>query len=175
MASCFVARSASKYDPSRSHFDAMHFMETATPNGIEGYADGWISRYLAGVAPTVGPFLRALSLGPALPTSYAAAPGAEGGVVRTRQRADSTGDGALDTIASLVWHCVLMLDADTIFIGGGLASLGGRVSEPVRSRLDAVCATSPFLASYRAAERVRTTAVDVEYGVLGASWLVRSA
>jgi uncharacterized protein (DUF1501 family) len=52
-------------DPSRSHFDAQHFMETGTP-GVLTTPDGWMNRLLA---TTPGPHAptQAIALGPTLP------------------------------------------------------------------------------------------------------------
>jgi uncharacterized protein (DUF1501 family) len=52
-------------DPTRSHFDAQDFMETATP-GIRGTPDGWMNRLLA-VLPGPHRTTAALNLGPAVP------------------------------------------------------------------------------------------------------------
>lgn len=61
-------------DPSRSHFDAQDYMESATP-GRKSTQDGWMNRLLgllpaetgqAGAAPT-----RGISVGPVLPRIYA--------------------------------------------------------------------------------------------------------
>ncbi len=55
-------------DPTRSHFDAQDYMESATP-GRKSTPDGWMNRLLgtlAGDTPT-----RAISVGPVLPRIYA--------------------------------------------------------------------------------------------------------
>jgi len=60
----FVHASGSP-DPSRSHFDAQDFMETATP-GLAKTPDGWLNRLL-GVLPATRSSSEALSVGPTLP------------------------------------------------------------------------------------------------------------
>ena len=60
----FVHASGSP-DPSRSHFDAQDFMETATP-GLAKTPDGWLNRLL-GVLPGMRSSSEALSVGPTLP------------------------------------------------------------------------------------------------------------
>src|SRR5207244_3602351 len=53
-------------NPTRSHFDAQDYMETATP-GVKSTSDGWLNRYLqARHAEATTPF-RAVSLTPQLP------------------------------------------------------------------------------------------------------------
>ncbi len=52
-------------DPTRSHFDAQDFMETATP-GNRGTPDGWMNRLLA-VLPGPHRTTAALNLGPVVP------------------------------------------------------------------------------------------------------------
>ena len=52
-------------DPSRSHFDAQHFMETGTP-GVLATPDGWMNRLLATMPGPRSP-TQAIALGPTLP------------------------------------------------------------------------------------------------------------
>jgi uncharacterized protein (DUF1501 family) len=52
-------------DPTRSHFDAQHYMESGTP-GRKATADGWMNRALPTAAGKVSP-VRAVSLGGVLP------------------------------------------------------------------------------------------------------------
>ncbi|HAT31089.1 MAG TPA: hypothetical protein DCW29_09635 [Janthinobacterium sp.] len=52
-------------DPSRSHFDAQDYMESATP-GVKSTADGWMNR-LVGALPGAPSPTRALSIGPVMP------------------------------------------------------------------------------------------------------------
>ena len=63
----FVHASGSP-DPSRSHFDAQDYMETATP-GVKTTGDGWMNRLLAQLHPESGG-LNAVSLGPVLPRIF---------------------------------------------------------------------------------------------------------
>ncbi len=66
-----------------------------------------------------------------------------------------------------------MLDADIVVVGGGVTTLGDRLSSPLLERIDTEAATSPLLASYGAAERLQLADPETEYGVLGASWMAR--
>ena len=52
-------------DPSRSHFDAQDYMETATP-GVKSTPDGWLNRLLE-VLPGTRNATDAISVGPTLP------------------------------------------------------------------------------------------------------------
>jgi uncharacterized protein (DUF1501 family) len=64
-------------DPSRSHFSAMRYMETATPNmGQTSITDGWIGRHLQTISPLGAGDLRALAVQSTLPRSMAGGPGA---------------------------------------------------------------------------------------------------
>jgi uncharacterized protein (DUF1501 family) len=60
----FVHASGSP-DPSRSHFDAQDYMETATP-GVKNTPDGWLNR-LVSVLPGTRSATEAISVGPTLP------------------------------------------------------------------------------------------------------------
>ena len=60
----FVHASGSP-DPTRSHFDAQDYMESATP-GIKTTPDGWLNR-LVGALPGAASPSRALSIGPVMP------------------------------------------------------------------------------------------------------------
>ncbi|WP_296000958.1 DUF1501 domain-containing protein [Rugamonas sp.] len=80
----FVHASGSP-DPTRSHFDAQDYMESATP-GNKGTADGWMNRLLAGLPGTSAP-TRALSIGPTMPrilSGHAAAVNLANGAAGTR-------------------------------------------------------------------------------------------
>ena len=55
-------------DPTRSHFDAQDYMESATP-GRKSTPDGWMNRLLGTIADDVP--TRAVSVGPVLPRIYA--------------------------------------------------------------------------------------------------------
>ena len=66
----FVPASGSP-DPTRSHFDAQDYMESATP-GRKATQDGWLNRLLGILPPPERPTpLRALSVGTVLPRSFA--------------------------------------------------------------------------------------------------------
>jgi uncharacterized protein (DUF1501 family) len=56
-------------DPTRSHFDAQDYLESATP-GRKATPDGWMNRLL-GQLPTNTAPTRAVSIGPVLPRIYA--------------------------------------------------------------------------------------------------------
>jgi uncharacterized protein (DUF1501 family) len=58
-------------DPTRSHFDAQDYMESATP-GIKSTQDGWMNR-LAAALPGASSPTRTLSIGPVLPRILAGA------------------------------------------------------------------------------------------------------
>lgn len=60
----FVHASGSP-DPTRSHFDAQDYMESATP-GQKNTADGWMNRLVAALPGAATP-TRALSIGPTMP------------------------------------------------------------------------------------------------------------
>jgi uncharacterized protein (DUF1501 family) len=62
-----IVHAAGSPDPTRSHFDAQDFMESATP-GLKSTADGWMNRALPRVEPaaTVSA-VRAVAMGPVLP------------------------------------------------------------------------------------------------------------
>lgn len=71
-----VVVAAGSPDPTRSHFDAMHKMETATPNMPgSGVESGWLARHLQTSTPVGGGDLRAVALQTMLPQQLAQAPG----------------------------------------------------------------------------------------------------
>jgi uncharacterized protein (DUF1501 family) len=55
-------------DPTRSHFDAQDYMETATP-GVKSTQDGWLNRYLHAREHQQATPFRAVALAPQLPRS----------------------------------------------------------------------------------------------------------
>jgi uncharacterized protein (DUF1501 family) len=62
-----IVHAAGSPDPTRSHFDAQDFMESATP-GLKATADGWMNRALPRVEPAVQSSpVRAVAMGPVLP------------------------------------------------------------------------------------------------------------
>jgi len=68
----FVHASGS-LDPTRSHFDAQDYMESATP-GRKSTQDGWLNRLIAALPPPAGGRTtpnRAVSIGAVLPRIYA--------------------------------------------------------------------------------------------------------
>jgi len=71
-----IVHATGSTDPSRSHFDAMHFMETATPNmGTSSISTGWLGRHLA-LIPALGTHgFRGLTVGPLQARTVAGGPG----------------------------------------------------------------------------------------------------
>jgi len=65
---------AGSTDPTRSHFDAMARIETATPNAPTVAFDGWLARHLLNVGALGTGLLRGLALGDLLPRMLAGAP-----------------------------------------------------------------------------------------------------
>ncbi len=63
-----VIHAAGSPDPSRSHFDAMEYMERGTP-GVRVTETGWLTRHLQSVPWTNDSPFRALAMAPTLPTS----------------------------------------------------------------------------------------------------------
>lgn len=62
-------------DPTRSHFDAMRFMETGAPGQAPGAVDsGWLARHLLTVAPIGDGLLRGMAMDLMLPQTLAGAP-----------------------------------------------------------------------------------------------------
>jgi uncharacterized protein (DUF1501 family) len=89
-----IVHAAGSTDPSRSHFSAMRYMETATPNmGQTSITDGWIGRHLQTIAPLGAGDLRALAVQSTLPRSMAGGPGAI--PVKDPANFDFPGDPAL--------------------------------------------------------------------------------
>ncbi len=88
-------------------------------------------------------------------------------------RAQAIRSDALKTLATLVLCGLLMLDADIIMIGGGVAALGNRLKYPLLEQIEAAADRSPLVASYGAAERLEMADPETEYGVVGSSLLAR--
>jgi uncharacterized protein (DUF1501 family) len=65
---------AGSTDPTRSHFDAMARIETATPNAPTAAFDGWLARHLLNVNALGTGQLRGIALGDLLPRMLAGAP-----------------------------------------------------------------------------------------------------
>lgn len=63
-----VVHAAGSPDPSRSHFDAMEYMERGTP-GVRVTETGWLTRHLQSVPWTNESPFRAIAMGSMLPTS----------------------------------------------------------------------------------------------------------
>lgn len=71
-----IVHAAGSTDPTRSHFDAMRFIESATPNmGTSNVGSGWIGRHLQTSAPVGSGALRGLALNKLVPRMCAGAPG----------------------------------------------------------------------------------------------------
>lgn len=72
-----IVHATGSTDPTRSHFSAMRFMETATPNmGQTSISDGWLGRHLQTSAPLGAGDLRAMALQATLTRTLAGGPGA---------------------------------------------------------------------------------------------------
>ena len=70
-----IVHATGSTDPSRSHFSAQRFMETATPNmPTANITTGWLGRWLASSPPIGAGDFRALSLGSILPRTLNGAP-----------------------------------------------------------------------------------------------------
>ena len=81
-----------------------------------------------------------------------------------------------DAIETVAWACqlaVMMLDVEVVVLGGGVARLGARLLDPVRSALERREAASPFLASIGVSRRVVLAPDGVELGALGAALAAR--
>lgn len=63
-----IVHATGSIDPSRSHFDAMHFMEAGTP-GQKGVGTGWIGRHLQSAAWQNSSPFRAIGMGAMTPES----------------------------------------------------------------------------------------------------------
>lgn len=74
-------------------------------------------------------------------------------------------------VAAAVQLLILTADVDAVVLGGGVAGLGSRLSDPVRDLLRTSASASPFLRSLRLDERVRTAPDGVPLGAVGAALL----
>lgn len=71
-----IVHACGSTDPTRSHFDAMRFIETATPNmGTPNIGTGLVGRHLQISAPVGAGALRGLVLNKLVPQMHAGAPG----------------------------------------------------------------------------------------------------
>lgn len=77
--------------------------------------------------------------------------------------------GLVNNIAAAVRVLVLTIDVDTVVLGGGISSLGERLTQAVGGVLDAWAAQSPFLASLQLASRVRLAPTDYPSAAVGAA------
>jgi uncharacterized protein (DUF1501 family) len=69
-----IVHASGSTDPTRSHFDAQDYMETATP-GVKSTQDGWLNRYLHAREHADATPFRAVALGGQLPRAlHGAAP-----------------------------------------------------------------------------------------------------
>lgn len=70
-----IVHACGSTDPTRSHFDAMKFVEAATPNQPSlPTTTGWLGRYLASTSPVGDGTLRAVALDHILPRALAGGP-----------------------------------------------------------------------------------------------------
>lgn len=83
-----------------------------------------------------------------------------------------------DIVDALGWACqlvILLLDVDSIVIGGGVgAALGDELIDPLRARLQVLARESALLARLDIAGRVRPLPAGVELGALGADLAARA-
>ena len=116
-----LVHATGSHDPTRSHFDAQHYMECGTPGTKR--EDGWLNRALPPLAPGASP-VRAIASGAQLPRSLQ---GSGGGIavdnlprfrVADQQTADllenlyaTTADGQLRTQAKATFDAVRMLES----------------------------------------------------------------
>jgi glucokinase len=75
----------------------------------------------------------------------------------------------IDTVASAVRVLVLTVDVDDVVLGGGIASLGDRLLDPLRDALRDAESTSPFLASLGIPDRVRILPSKRRVAAVGAA------
>ena len=70
-----IVHAAGSTDPTRSHFDQMKFIESATPNNPEGdLSTGWLGRHLESMPPMGNGDLRGIALETWLPLTLAGGP-----------------------------------------------------------------------------------------------------
>ena len=73
--SLLVVHACGSKDPTRSHFDAMRFMEAGQGSDAPAISTGWLGRHLASVAPTrADAALRAVGIGAGLQRSLSGGP-----------------------------------------------------------------------------------------------------
>lgn len=73
--SLLVVHACGSKDPTRSHFDAMRFMEAGQGSDAPSIQSGWLGRHLASVAPTsADAVLRAVGIGAGLQRTLAGGP-----------------------------------------------------------------------------------------------------
>ncbi|MBF4561561.1 ROK family protein [Microbacterium sp. VKM Ac-2870] len=77
--------------------------------------------------------------------------------------------GLVYGVASAIRVIVLVGDAETVVLGGGITALGDRLLGPVLAELDASAASSPFLRSLRLGERVDLLPPESPAAALGAA------
>jgi len=117
-----IVHATGSTDPSRSHFSAQRFMETATPNmGQTSITDGWIGRHLQTISPIGAGDLRALAVQSHLPRSMAGGPGAL--PVNDPSNFDFPGEAALASALRGVIEDAYA-EADEPLRGAASASLG---------------------------------------------------
>jgi uncharacterized protein (DUF1501 family) len=109
-------------DPTRSHFDAQDYMETATP-GVKSTRDGWLNRLLrAEAGPALSPF-RGVAMSALMPRALS---GREPAVAMTDLRRFSLSSGAAEQGLEALWEAQ----------SGGLSQAGTGTFEALR-RLEA--------------------------------------
>lgn len=78
-------------------------------------------------------------------------------------------DGVYFGVASAVRAIVLMIDVETVVLGGGLSGYGQPLVDGTRRILDEWSAASPFLASLAISERLELLDPEVPIAALGAA------
>jgi predicted NBD/HSP70 family sugar kinase len=90
------------------------------------------------------------------------------------ERAEAVRRRAVEAIVWTLQCTSMVFDPDTIVIGGGVSRLGGRLLHSLTTTLDVRGRQSPFVASYRIAERLRIAPEDAQFGVIGAALVART-
>jgi uncharacterized protein (DUF1501 family) len=105
-----IVHAAGSPDPTRSHFDAQDYMESATP-GIKSTGDGWLNRALPTAGGALSP-VRGVAMGPVLPRSMRGSNNAV--AIENLQSFQVRNDGA-----SKVFQAMYAGSPDTVLGGTG--------------------------------------------------------
>jgi uncharacterized protein (DUF1501 family) len=122
-------------DPTRSHFDAQDYLESATP-GVKSTPDGWLNRLLGVLPPDDGASpARALSIGPVLPR-----------IVAGRQPVATMAAGVAATRPTLLDRPRIGSAFDALYAGDDKLSQAYRASKQARREVMASLAEPDALA-----------------------------